>query len=89
MEVVWNSRAADKFFEQIVEPLEWMTIFFEQITVAVRMDDNFFQRDRLSRSNDYQIFGKSFSQLSVISCSTKFAEFVFAARNASRLAMGL
>ena len=58
--MVWNSRAADKFFEQIVDSLEWMTIFFEQITLAVRMDDNFFQTDRLSRSNDYQIFGKAF-----------------------------
>ena len=32
---------------------------------------------------------KSLSQLSVISCNTKFAGFVFAARNASTLAMGL
>ena len=51
------------------------------VTRAVRTDDNVFQSDRLSRSNGYRIFGKSFSQVSVISCNSKFAEFVFAAFN--------
>ena len=60
-----------------------------RITRAVQTDDNFFRTDSLSRSNRYQIFGISLSSLLVISCNTKFAGFVFAAHNASRLAIGL
>ena len=35
VEVVWNSSAADSFLERMDEPLEWMTIFFDQITRAL------------------------------------------------------
>ena len=40
--LVWNSSAAINFFEQIVEPFELMTNFFQQIIQAVRTDYIFF-----------------------------------------------
>ena len=40
--LVWNSSAANNFFEQIVEPFELMTNFFQQIIQAVRTDYIFF-----------------------------------------------
>ena len=48
------------------------------------MDDNFRRADSLSSSNGYQIFGLSFRVT-----QNSRDRFVFAARNASRLAMAL
>ena len=89
MEVVWNSSAADDFFERIVEPFERMTILFEQITRAVRTDDNFFPFGQTESFERIPNLWKRFSLPLVILCNTKFAEFVFGVRNASRLAMDL
>ena len=62
--MVSNSRVSNKYFEQIVEPFELMTIFFEQIIQAVRTDYIFFQTDRLSRLNGYQILEEFFTIIS-------------------------
>ena len=65
-------------------------MFFERVAIAVRTDGNFFfewiarvvQKGTRSLENP-------FTTIRVISCNTKIAGFVLAARNALRLAMGL
>ena len=68
--------------------------FFKRTTRSVWTDNNFFRTDRQSCSDQglikYQIFAEiSLSQLSVISCNTKFTGFVVVVHNARRFAMGL
>ena len=93
MEVVWNSSAADDFFERIVEPFERMTILFEQITRAVRTDDNFFHSDRLSRSNGYQRVGNgpvshkavSYTGFDIVLCNGDAYKSIFVSPGNTRL----